>query len=304
MISPGDIVHTEDEVVMATSVALLGTGNMGAAMARRMRGHGLAVRAWNRTRARAQPLAAAGVEVADTPRAATAGADVIVTMLADGPAVEQAMVGPDGALAGAAAGTVWLQTSTVGIEACRRLGDLAGSSKLAFLDAPVLGTREPAERGELTVLASGPRELEPRVSPIFGAIARKTIWVGEVGAGTRAKLVMNAWVTGLVGVLAETIALAERLGIAPEMFLETVKGGPLDSPYAQLKGRAMIERAFPPSFSLRLAHKDLRLILEAARQSGASLPVLAAVEQIFAQAEKAGHGEEDMAAVVAAVAPR
>jgi 3-hydroxyisobutyrate dehydrogenase len=286
--------------MMASTIALLGTGIMGAAMARRMRGRGLTVRAWNRTRARAEPLAAIGVEVVDTPRAAAKGADVIATMLADGAAVERAMVGPEGAVAGAAAGTVWLQTSTVGVEACRRLADLAASGKLGFLDAPVLGSKEPAERGELTVLASGPRDLEPRVSPIFEAIARKTVWVGEVGAGTRAKLVMNSWVVGMVGVLAETIALSERLGVDPHLFLDIIKGAPLDSPYAQLKGRAMIERSFSPSFALRLAHKDVRLILEA----GGSLPVLAAIEQIFARAEESGHGEEDMAAVVAALAPR
>jgi 3-hydroxyisobutyrate dehydrogenase len=286
--------------MMTRTIALLGTGIMGAAMARRMRGRGLAVRAWNRTRARAEPLAAVGVEVVETPRAAAKGAEVIVTMLADGAAVERAMVGPDGALAGAAAGTVWLQASTVGVEACRRLADLAAKSELGFLDAPVLGSKEPAERGELTVLASGPRDLEPRVSPILEAIARKTIWVGEVGAGSRAKLVMNSWVVGLVGVLAETIGLSERLGIDPHLFLEIIEGGPLDSPYAQLKGRAMIDRSFPPSFPLRHAHKDLRLILEAA----GPLPVLAAVEQTFARAEESGHGEEDMAAVMAAVAPR
>jgi 3-hydroxyisobutyrate dehydrogenase len=124
-------------------------------------------------------------------------------------------------------------------------------------------------------------------------------WLDEApGAATRAKLVVNAWVTGLLGVLAETIALAEGEGLDPRRFLEIIQGGPLDVPYAQLKGTSMIERQFPASFSLRLAHKDVRLILEAAREAGLALPLMTAVEQSFARAEAQGHGDEDMAAVV------
>ena len=119
-----------------TKVALLGTGTMGAAMARRMRAHGLAVRAWNRSGAKAQALATAGIEIADSPRMAAAGADILVTMLTDGAAVEAAVLGPEGALAGAAPGCTWLQTSTVGIAACRRLAELATRSHLGFVDAP------------------------------------------------------------------------------------------------------------------------------------------------------------------------
>src|SRR5450432_1181182 len=260
-----------------TKVALLGTGTMGAAMGRRMRAQGLLVRAWNRSRARAEPLAADGIEVVDTPRLAA-----------------------EGALAGATPGCAWLQTSTVGIAACRRLAELATRSHLGFVDAPVAGSKEPAERGELIVLAAGARELEAKVNPVLEAIARRTVWLGAVGAGTRAKLAMNAWVTGLVAVLAETITLCEGLDLDPRLFLDLLRGGPTDSPYAQLKGKAMIERQFAPSFALRLAHKDLRLILEAGREAGASLPVITAIEEKFDRAERQGRGDEDLAAVVAA----
>jgi 3-hydroxyisobutyrate dehydrogenase len=273
---------------------------MGAAMARRMRAHGLPLRAWNRSRAKAQALAADGIEVADSPRVAVEGADVLVTMLTDGAAVEAAMLGPEGALAGATPGCTWLQTSTVGIVACRRLAELAKGSHLGFVDAPVSGSKEPAERGELIVLAGGAPELEARVKPVLEAIGRRTVWLGEVGAGTRAKLAMNAWVTGVVALLAETITLSEKLDLDPRQFLDLLKGGPSDSPYAQLKGKAMIEGQVAPSFSLRLAHKDLRLILEAGREAGASLPVLAAIEEKFDRAERQGHGDEDLASVIAA----
>jgi len=283
-----------------TKVALLGTGTMGAAMARRMRAHGLAVRAWNRSRAKAEALAADGVEVVESPRVAAQGADVLVTMLTDGVAVEAAMLGPQGALAGVTPGCPWLQTSTVGIAACRRLAELATRGHLGFVDAPVSGSKEPAERGELIVLAGGAPELEARVKPVLEAIGRRTMWLGEVGAGTRAKLAMNAWVTGVVALLAETITLSEGLDLDPRQFLDLLRGGPSDSPYAQLKGKAMIEGQLAPSFSLRLAHKDLRLIIEAGREAGASLPVLAAIEEKFDRAERQGRGDEDLASVIAA----
>jgi 3-hydroxyisobutyrate dehydrogenase len=153
---PAEVAMTIKANESTTTVALLGTGTMGAAMARRLRGRGLTVRAWNRTPARAEPLRADGVEVLETPRAAATGADLVVTMLADGPAVQAAMEGPTGALAGAAAGSCWLQTSTVGVLACGRFVELATRAQLPFIDAPVLGTKQPAERGELTVLAAGP----------------------------------------------------------------------------------------------------------------------------------------------------
>jgi 3-hydroxyisobutyrate dehydrogenase len=283
-----------------TKVALLGTGTMGAAMARRMRAHGLAVRAWNRSRAKAEALAADGVEVVESPRVAAQGADVLITMLTDGAAVEAAMVGPQGALAGVTRGCTWLQTSTVGIAACRRLAELAKGSHLGFVDAPVSGSKEPAERGELVVLAGGAPELEAKVRSVLEAIGRRTVWLGDVGAGTRAKLAMNAWVTGVVALLAETITLSEGLDFDPRQFLDLLRGGPSDSPYAQLKGKAMIEGQLAPSFSLRLAHKDLRLIIEAGREAGASLPVLAAIEEKFDRAERQGHGDEDLASVIAA----
>jgi 3-hydroxyisobutyrate dehydrogenase len=283
-----------------TKVALLGTGTMGAAMARRMRAHGLPVRAWNRSRAKAQALEADGIDVADSPRLAADGADVLITMLTDGSAVEAAMLGPEGALAGTTSGCTWLQTSTVGIAACRRLAELARSNHLGFVDAPVSGSKEPAERGELIVLAAGAPELEARVKPVLEAIARRTVWLGEVGAGTRAKLAMNAWVTGIVALLAETITLSEGLELDPRQFLDLLRGGPSDSPYAQLKGKAMIDGQVAPSFSLRLAHKDLRLILEAGHEAGASLPVLAAIEEKFDRAERQGRGDEDLASVIAA----
>jgi len=284
-----------------TTVAILGTGIMGSAMARRLLAHGYKVRAWNRTRARAESLAANGAEVTDTPRAAATGADVLLTILSDGPTIAAAMTGSDGALAGAARGSLWLQMSTVGVAPCLRLSALAAGAGLVYVDAPVMGTKAPAERGELTILGSGPADAEAKARPIFEKLGKKILWLGEAGAGSRMKLCGNSWVTGMTAALSETIKFARVLGVDPKAFMEMLEGGPLDSGYARMKGGHMIAGDFPPSFPLRLALKDIRLILESAEAAGVNLPLTTTVERSFTAALEKGHGDEDMAAVIKAL---
>jgi 3-hydroxyisobutyrate dehydrogenase len=275
-------------------IAVLGTGTMGAPIAENLARAGHDVVVWNRTRAKAEGVK--GATVADTPADAARGADVVLTMLADGDAVEAAVRDID-------ALPLWLQMSTVGVDATEKLMGLAKERGATFVDAPVLGSKEPAQRGELVILASGPEEARATCEPIFGAIGTKTIWVGEAGAGSRLKVVVNAWLVSLVTALAETIALARGLGVEPQLFFEAIEDGPLDSPYARAKGRAMIEEEFPPSFSLELARKDARLALAAARRAGVDLRVAQAVAEQLARAVELGHGDEDLAAVYFAVKP-
>jgi 3-hydroxyisobutyrate dehydrogenase len=281
------------------TVALLGTGIMGAAMARNLVSAGIGVRAWNRTREKAEPLAEEGVEVADSPAEAVGGADFLLTMLPDADTTVEAA--GDGALRTLSEGAVWLQMGTVGIEGNDRLVALAREAGVAYVDAPVLGTKEPAEQGKLVVLASGPEAVGERCEPVFDAVGGKTLWLGEAGEGSRLKLVTNNWIAGILTVLGETITFAEALGVDPERFLEVIEGGPLNAPYAQIKGRMMIEAEFPPSFSLKLARKDVGLILEAARSEGLRLALTDAVAERYDQAMQSGHGEEDMAAIYEAV---
>lgn len=284
----------------STTVAVLGTGIMGAAMARRLIGGGLAVRVWNRTRERAEPLGESGAVVADTPADAARDMDVVVTMLSDGAAVESAMLGERGALAAMHRGAIWLQMSTVGIDAAERFARAAEEAGVVYVDAPVLGTKAPAERGELLVLASGPEEARERLEPVLAPLAKRTMWVGEAGQGNRLKLVINAWLLGMLGALAESIALAEKVGVDPKTFLAAIDGGPIFAPYAKLKGTMMIDRQFPASFPLRLAAKDARLVQQAARAAGIQARVAATVEALFEDAATKGHAEEDMAAVLLA----
>lgn len=285
------------------TVAVLGAGGMmGLPMARNLARAGVAVRAWNRTREKAEPLAQDGAYVADTPAEAAAGATVILTMLADTDAVIAAMEGDRGALAGAGESTIWLQMSTIGESGTERCIELAGAHGLAFVDAPVLGTRQPAEQGELVVLASGPEDLRDRLVPIFDAIGKRTLWIGEAGTGTRLKLVTNSWVLVVVEGGAETIALAEGLGLDPSLLFEALDGGALDLPYLRIKGKAIAERNFEPQFRLRLAAKDAGLIEEAARRRNLDLPVLSEIRQRLEQGARE-HGDEDMIATYLTSAP-
>ncbi len=273
-------------------IAVLGAGGtIGAAMARNLLGAGFEVQAWNRTRERAEPLAADGAAIAAEPAEAAAGAEIVLTILADA----EATLDVAGKALSDGDGRLWLQMGTIGIEGTERCATLAAERGFALVDAPVLGTKQPAEAGELVVLASGPEAEHERCGPVFGTIGKRTLWVGEAGGGTRLKLVTNAWILALVEGLAETVALAERLDVDPEAFLEAISGGPLDAGYAHVKGKAMKERSFDPAFKLALAAKDAALVEAAGNAHGDELPLIATVRRRFEQAV-AEHGELDMAA--------
>jgi 3-hydroxyisobutyrate dehydrogenase len=274
------------------TVAVLGIGIMGEPIARNLLRAGMDVRVWNRTRAKAEPLADDGAVICDEPAEAADGADVVVTMLLDGGAVEEVMAS---VLPAMEENAVWAQMSTVGAEAADRLAELARKRDVRFVDCPVLGTRKPAEDGALVVLASGYRD--ERVERLFDVIGSRTMWVGEGTEGSRLKLVANSWVLALTSAAGEAVALAEAFGLDPRLFLKAIEGGLSDSKYAQLKGDAIIRRELPPSFRLDVAAKDAGLVADAGRAAGAHPRVADAVREQFRRAAELGHAEEDMAAV-------
>ena len=283
-----------DQPSAQPSVALLGTGIMGAGMCRSMLRAGLPVRAWNRTAAAAQALASEGAMVAATPADAVRDVSVIVTMLSDGDAVVETMAA---AAPGLSDGQVWAQASTVGVAGLAPLAGFARSHGLLFVDCPVLGTRQPAEQGALTVFAAGPDAARTALQPVFDAIGQKTVWLAaEPGTATRLKLVVNSWVLALTTGAAEALALAKGLDVDPRLFLQTVSGGPLDCGYLQAKGSAMLAGDFAPSFTVEMAGKDARLISEAAAGAGVRLDVAPAVAARFRRAAALGHAAEDVAA--------
>jgi 3-hydroxyisobutyrate dehydrogenase len=302
------MTHSQTSARATETVAVLGAGGtMGLAMARNIARAGLPVRAWNRSRGKAEPLARDGVVVTGTPAEAAEGATVVLTMLSDADAVVAAMDSDDGALPVMTRREdldhpIWLQMSTIGEETTQRCAGLANRYGVGFVDAPVLGTRQPAEQRQLVILESGPEEARPRVQPVFDAIGHRTIRAGQAGAGTRLKLVTNSWVLAVVEAGAETIALAEGLGLDPRLFFKAIEGGALDLPYLRMKGQAIARRDFAPSFRLALAAKDASLVRESASQHGLDLPLLDLIARRLHQGA-ADHGDEDFSATYLTSAP-
>jgi 3-hydroxyisobutyrate dehydrogenase len=281
-------------------VAVLGAGStMGLGMTRNLARAGFRVRAWNRTVQKARPLENDGAEVLDSPRGAAEGADVLLTIVSDADAVIGAI---EDAAQSARSDAIWLQMSTIGEAGTERCAELAERRGLTLIDAPVLGTKQPAEEGKLVVLASGPEVARERVQAIFDAVGQKTIWVGEAGAGTRMKMVANSWVLTVVEGVAETIALAEGLGLDPSLLLDAIEGGALDLPYLRMKSKAIMARDFEPSFRLALAAKDARLIEESAERHGIDAPLFSTIRRRLAEGAKE-HGDEDFSATYLTSAP-
>ncbi len=277
-----------------TNVAVLGTGIMGTGVAHSLRRCGFEVSAWNRTPSKASAVGE-GVTVATSPPDAVDGASFVITMLPDSDVVREVIEPCLASMSNA----LWLQMSTVGIAGSEDLSALAGKFDVGFLDCPVLGTKQPAEDGTLTVLVSGSSSLATRAQPVFDAIGSTTHHLGEDASSSSAsamKLVVNSWLVEMNAALAETIVFAESIDSSASKFLEIIDGGPLNSPYAQMKGAMMVKGDYPTSFPLSMAAKDACLIAEAARDAGVELPINAETAALYQRAERS-HGDADMAAV-------
>ncbi len=279
------------------TVAVLGTGIMGAGMARNLARAGHTVRAWNRGPGKAEPLTADGIAIARTAAEAARGADAVVTMLFDGDSVAEVM---GDVVPSLDAGAVWLQMTTAGPEATAELAALAAGRGVAFYDAPVMGTRGPAEAGTLTVLAAGPASGREVADTVFDAVGSRTVWLGGDAASapaSRVKLVVNSWVLTVANAAGEVVALSEALGTDPRAFLDLIAGGALDTPYLAAKIGLILDGPMSPAqFGVSTAAKDARLMTEAAERAGVRIDAVAAARNRLDRAGAAGHGEEDLAA--------
>ena len=280
------------------AIAFLGTGRMGGPMAANLARAGFVVRAWDRTVSRAAALIKDGATVAASPAQAVKGAGILITMLADGPATEQALRGPDGGL-DLAPGLIWIQMATVGMEWTERFVNTATRYQVSFFDAPVSGSQGPAQAGELTILASGPSWMQEAVAPVFAALGRATTWLGPAGNGTRAKLVLNNWLADLTETTAETLSFARQLGLDPAAIVDLLQSTPLGSPYAAQKAGIMLAGDFTPAFALKHALKDAELAAVAAQASGTELTLTQALLPRWRRAAANGHAEDDLAAIYA-----
>jgi 3-hydroxyisobutyrate dehydrogenase len=294
---------TTNTVDSRPSVAVIGAGIMGSAMARNLVSAGLPTTVWDRSAAVVAPLAQAGAVAADDPAAAVRGADVVLTMLPTGDAVRSVMFG-DGVLEALAAGAAWAQMGTIGVEATDQLASELARIRpdVMLVDAPVSGSKGPAEAGQLLILASGPAAAEAVVGPVFAVIGRASQWLGEAGQGSRMKLVVNAYMSTLIEGVAEALELADRLGVDAAKLESAIEGGPLDAPIADAKLHKMEAGDYAPEFPLEWALKDVDLALEVA---GADPPpLLAALSAQWRAAVQAGHGREDVSAARLALRPR
>ena len=279
-----------------TRLAVLGLGTMGRAMAGSALRAGIPTVVWNRDNAVARPFAERGAKVALTAADAVLEVDVVITMVTDGQAVMSIALDL-GMLEALPTGAVWAQMSTIGIEATETIASMLVERRpdVVFLDAPVSGSKVPAEQGKLTIFASGPDEAQQRVELVFAAIGDRTLWVGPVGTGSRMKLVNNTLLAfGAEGV-ANSLALAHRLGLETRQVLDAFEGGPLMSPWEAGKFRRIETGDFSPEFPLALALKDVHLALDHAGPE--RFAVLAALAQEWEQIVEQGLGDEDVTVV-------
>ena len=277
------------------AVAVIGAGIMGSAMTSNLVAAGLNTRVWDRSAAATGPLADAGAVVAATARDAVQDAGVVITMLPTADALDSVIF--DGGVADAFAdGCVWAQMGTIGVAATLRTRDRLAANRpgVMFVDAPVSGSKGPAQQGQLLILASGPTAAADAVRPVFDVLGRKTVWLGAAGKGSQMKLVVNAYMSILIEGVAETLELADRLGIGHQQLAEVIEGGPLDAPIADAKFHKMDQRDFAAEFPLEWALKDVDLAIGAAR--GDTPPLLAALSSQWHTAVAAGHGRQDISA--------
>jgi 3-hydroxyisobutyrate dehydrogenase len=277
-------------------VAVLGLGTMGTAMARSMHRSGLPLVVWNREPAAAQAFSDLGVEVASSVADAVAGADVVVTMVTNADAV-LSIANEQGLLRALRPGAVWAQMSTIGVEGTEKASALAARERpdALFVDAPVSGSKVPAENGTLLIFASGPDDAHPVAQPVFDAVGQRTLWLGAAGNGSRMKLVNNVLLAFTAEGVANSLALAHRLGLQTSTVVDAFDGGPLISAWESGKFRRIAQGQYSAEFALALALKDVHLALS---EGGPErFKVLASLANEWDDIVDQGLGDEDVTVV-------
>jgi 3-hydroxyisobutyrate dehydrogenase len=274
------------------TVAVLGAGALGAAIAARLADTGHQVKLWDRTAERAHEVAAAsaGMTAVDEVTDAVRDAAMVLTLLRDGAAVTEVM---DIAIGAIDEDAVWVQASTIGPESARALGELAEKHAVAYLDAPVSGSTGPARNGKLVWLVAGRQDAFERAEPTLRQLGSAVEHLGTGVEGSAIKLAVNAWMTAATVAMSDVLSLCDALEIPHELFVKVLEDGPLAMPYALQKAAAMDQHAYEPGFSIELARKDLALAAEELAPS----PLLRAVQERMDQAIADGHAHDDVAAV-------
>ena len=279
-------------------IAFLGLGIMGAPMARNLREAGFDVVAWNRTRARAEAL---GDPIAATPRAAADGASIVITMVVDAPEVEAVLFGANGAAEGIDEGALVVDMSTIAPSAVKAIAARLRERGIAFVEAPVTGSKPRAEDGTLTIMAGGSPADFARAKPLFDAMGELIVHCGPSGHGAMVKLLNNAVAATNAAALAQALNVGEAYGLDMDRLVEVMAAGSAGSVMVNLKARPMLDRDYEPLFKLAHMLKDVRHCLDEARDLGQEFELAAVAERLYAAADEAGRGDEDFAAVAEVV---
>lgn len=279
----------------------LGLGIMGNAMARNLLKAGFKVTVWNRSQDKCAELAAMGATVAATPAEVTASCAITIAMLADPAAAHAVCFGEKGALEGLGDGRGYVDMSTVDAATAREIGAAVAAKGGRFLEAPVSGSKKPAEDGTLIILAAGERNLFDETLPLFEKMGKKTLFLGELGRGAQMKLVVNMIMGGMMTIFSEGIALAGKAGLSCEDLLDVVDSGAIANPMFKLKGAQMLQGSFAPAFPLKHMQKDMRLAVALGDELGQPLFSAAAANESFKRAKAAGMADEDFCAVIKAI---
>lgn len=266
---------------MATRVGFIGLGLMGRPMGLNLLKAGFSLTVWNRTKARSEPLAAAGASIAGSPREVAERSEVVVTIVSDPPALEAVLSGADGVLGSLKRGSLLIDSSTVSPALARRVAADCAQRGIEFLDAPVTGGTWGAEKGELVFMIGGKAETLERARPVFEAMGKRFFHLGDHGAGQTVKLAMNLILALQVQALCEALALVAGSGIPGQKLVEVMQASMARAPVLDVKAPLILERKFAPSFPLRLMHKDMGLALELGNQTGVPLPAAAAAREVY-----------------------
>lgn len=283
---------------MAQRVAILGLGTMGIGMAKNLLKAGFPLTVYNRTRAKAEPLAPLGVSIAATPVDAARDADVVLSMLSDDNASRATWTGEHGALRGAKPGAVLIESSTVTPAWIAELAGHAASRQLNLLDAPVTGSRIQADAGQLIFLTGGDAAVLERVRPVLAAMSKDIVFLGPTGSGARMKLINNFLAGVQVASLAEALAWIERSGLDREQALKVLKNGAPGSPLIGAISDRMVAANYEVNFLLPLMGKDLHYAHRDAASLGVELRTAKTAETLFTEAAELGLAGKDMSAVI------
>jgi 2-hydroxy-3-oxopropionate reductase len=282
---------------MKPTVGLIGLGLMGKPMGRNLLKAGFPLNVWNRTSERANDLVRDGAKLAASPRQVAAECDVLITIVSDPPAVEQVLWGENGAFDGLGRGSLYIDSSTVSPELARRVGRDCAARDIDYLDAPVTGGTWGAEKGELVFMVGGREKVFERAKPILEAVGKRFFLLGPNGAGQTVKLAMNLLLALEVEALAEALALVGKSGVPGERLIEVMQSSMARAAVLDVKAPQMLSHHYPPSFPLRLMHKDVRLALELARQEGVRLPAGEAAYEVYSAVKDAAREDLDYGGV-------